>query len=181
MAVGPMKSHKAMIGGNVRITLTDASGNVKAVRQVRNLISWGAYMAMASAAFDGDAITARYIYVWSGAGGGNPTQSMVWAHSGYGTWVASAHVPVSAVFNQGTFAAALYSWAVSGTLTFSGDASRASVDGAALMFGSAAASGCSTAVSQSWFAAATFSPLAITSVDKLTFVWAFSLSGTVSA
>jgi len=182
MSVGPLNSHEAMINGNLTVILTDGGGNVKSFQKIKNQVSFNGYKALASAIMNGDAITARYIHIFSGAGGANPTQSMASPFSAVGVEIHTVGGCLSGAYNAGTFGAALYSWAISGTFTFSGEAAKVSVDGAALLWGTAGLTASdSGGTSTSYFAHATFGALAITSVDKLTFIWAFSLSGTISA
>ena len=171
MSIGALYNRPMMLDGNLTLTVTDGDGNIKAIRRCHNNINGMALQYIASAFMNGDAITFRYLYVASGMNG-VPSQSMVWACSQYGTICVTAHMPLSMVYNWATFIPGTTTeWCLSGTLSFSGETSKTSLD-AAWIAAQAAGSG----VSNTWLAQASFADLAVTSVDKLSFVWVFSLS-----
>lgn len=187
MSVGCFSPHRTMIGGNLTLTLCDGEGNVKSIQTVHNQIGVYAFQAMASAIGNGEGISAIYIYLFS-AMNGALTQSMGAACSGYGSCVFTnkgAAGPLTASWAQGTYnptGAASCGWLLTGTMGFTGCASKTSVDAAAINFGSAATwVATMQGMSATWFAQASFADLAITSVDSLSFIWVFSISNTVSA
>lgn len=176
MSVGPLYANEAFICGRLTLTLVDGEGNIKTVRQNHNIINTYAKKLLASCAFNGGAgVSALYVYILSGAGTNVPSLSQAGAFSDRGNGSLNAtNVPQTLTwsFHNDT------QWSVNGTMSFVGYGGFSSIDGAALMW-MATTSATSLSMSQ-WFAAACFTDLAINSVDKLSFNWAFSLSTTTS-
>lgn len=194
LVVGTLDTHQSIINGNVRMILTDKEGNIKSMQISRNVIN-GPYVMSAfwSGWFNsqGERQKAQYIYLISIGAAWNPSCSVSSPFSGQGVMnpcclaastnvtanplTASAPAPVNA-FGAGE--TGVLSWAVCGTFCFSGAASDAaggfsSIGGVALVWQPTAADG---TMSTSWFAQATFSPVAITNTDKLTIIWYFCMS-----
>lgn len=175
MSVGPIHAHEAILCGHVTLTLTDGEGNVKAVRQEPNLISTIAKQIMASCAHAGGAgVNALYVYICS-AMNGTPTASMGAAFSGYGHYsINVTNIPHTLTWSVMTSG---YQWSLNGTMTFVGYGGYSSIDAAAILWTPTYAASLSTT---QWWAQACFTDLAINSVDRLSFNWAFSLSTTTS-
>lgn len=184
MSVGPIQSHESVLCGHLTLTLTDAEGNILSVRRHSNIVNTYGKKILASCAFNGGAgVSAIYIYVMSGFTA-TPTLSMVAMLSNSaaafnaGCSINNTNQPLTATwsFHNDT------QWSVNGTMTFVGYGGYSSVDGAAICFGSFATASASynDRPGGSWFAQACFTDLAINSVDKLSFNWAFSLSTTTS-
>lgn len=179
MSVGPLSSHATFLCGHLTVTLTDQGGNIIATRKHSNIVNTLAKKAISSAMFNGGAgISALYVWIYSGMNG-TPTLSMGTAHSGYGNpSINYTNNPLTGTwsFMNDT------QWSVQGTMCFIGYGGYSSIDAAALAFGAQATYSASWGdrSHQSWFAQACFTDLAINSVDKLSFNWAFSLSTTTS-
>lgn len=175
MAVGPIQTGYVSIRGHLMVTLCDAAGNIKAISEQHNVIGSMAKKQLASMAFNGGAgISAKYIFLGSGfPGAATPTLSMANAGSDYANWsVAPVQTPVTCAWNWDNET----QWSVAGTMTFSGVASIISANAAALCYGAnATTSAGAVGDLASWFAVATFADMAIQSLDKVTFQWAFSL------
>jgi hypothetical protein len=188
VSVGPLSGHKSFISGNVQVTLVDGEGNIKSMQVVHNTINAPYIMSAFYSAWmggNGLSVCARYIYLMSWGGTAATLSSSFSApFSTYAVPVdscayASAGTtanPLSASANPGgAVAAGVYSWAVSGTFCFSGTNGLCSVGGACLVW-NPSHSALAIGLSESWFAQASFAILAITSVDKLSIVWAFCMS-----
>jgi hypothetical protein len=180
MPVGPINAHEAVICGRLTLTLTDGEGNIKSVRQESNIINTMAKKILSSCAHNGGAgVSALYAMVASGYGTTSPSLSMTICYGSGGTPLGNFSVnptnqPVTLTwsFMNDT------QWSVNGTMTFVGYGGFSSIDAAALLW-MATTSAASFSGSQ-WWALACFTDLAINSVDKLSFNWAFSLSTTTS-
>jgi len=175
MSVGPIQSHVSVLCGHLTLTLTDGEGNIKSVRRQSNIINTMAKKAMASAFFNGGVgMSALYAYIAS-ARTGTPTLSEAAAFSGAGHYSLNVtNVPQTLTWSFHNDV----QWSVNGTMSFVGYGGFSSIDAAALCW-MATTSATSWSLSQ-WFAQACFTDLAINSVDKLSFNWAFSLSTTTS-
>ena len=177
MSVGPIKSHQCVLCGHLTLTLTDEEGNIKAVRQHSNIVNTMAKKIISSCAHAGGAgVNALYAYIFSGMNG-TPTLSMNTAFSGYG------NPSLNATNQPHTLTWSFHNdtqWSVNGTMTFVGYGGYSSIDAAALAWqATASLSWADKSISQ-WWAQACFTDLAINSVDRLSFNWAFSLSTTTS-
>jgi hypothetical protein len=193
MSVGPIYGHSIPFGGNVQVILTDGDGNIKSIQTSKNVINgpW-ATSAMFSGFFGGNGISvcSRYIYLISIKAAYNPSTSAQIPFSnagvpvgacggetsGAGTVTAN---PLTCSAQQaagfGVGEAGVVSWVVSGTFCFSGQVGLSSVGGVVLVWNPTEAI-LADSLSISWFAQATFAQLAITSLDKLTIQWYFSVS-----
>jgi hypothetical protein len=196
MSVGPLSSHTTVLCGFLTVTLTDGNGEIIAVRRKANIVSSWAKKAMAlamfsavatsqSAYFTGGAagVGAPAIFIWVGSGmTATPTISMPGLFSGNpgaNASINNTNQPLTATFSWINDT----QWSINGTMTWLGYGQYSSIDCAALCFGSFATTSASfydRSGAASWFAMACFTDLAINSVDKLSFNWAFSLSGTTS-
>lgn len=189
MSVGPLQSLVRAMNGTLFVTLVDGNGNIKYCTKSHNIVAQNILSYLASGIAGGEAPpTARYIYLWSMSGAPNVCAAMPYAFSGYGAMNASGFGGVgtamlTGAINMGGAAAnAVMSWVISGTFSFSGlAAGLSSIGGAVLAIGSAAtvsnyagSTGYSNCYN-SWFAAATFTPIGIAAADKLSIVWAFCM------
>lgn len=180
MSVGPLKSHECILCGHLTLTLTDGEGNIKSVRRHHNIINGWAKRLISSCAHNGGAgVSALYVYIASGNAGWNPSVSCAYAFSEPCTGAS-----INITNNPATLTWSHHNdvqWSINGTMTFVGYGGYSSVNAAALVFGTAKYTlSISDAPLNSWWAAACFTDLAINSVDKLSFNWAFSLSTTTS-
>jgi hypothetical protein len=181
MSVGPLQEYTTVLCGHLTITLVDGEGNIKAIRRNHNIVSSYAKALLAHSWFSAPATaipaTARYVWVGS-AMSATPTLSMVIAFSGNPGGIASA---VNLTNNPTTLTYSWHNdvqWSMNGTMCFVGYGGYSSIDCAALCW-NPTCTAASISLTQ-WFAQACFTDLAINSVDKLSFNWAFSLSTTAS-
>jgi hypothetical protein len=184
MAVGPLNAHEAIICGYLTVTLVDGEGNIKAVRQTANIVNTYAKKILYSCAHAaGGGVSAAYIWVASGMSA-TPTLSMANAFSGSPGGNASINYTNNPISAQASGISWMNDtqWSVNTTMSWLGYGGFSSVDAAALCFGANATYSASLADRPltSWWAQACFTDLAINSVDKLSFNWAFSLSTTTS-
>jgi len=177
MTVGPLKSYTTVLCGHATLTLTDGSGNIIAIRKHSNIVNTQAKKILASCAHNGGAgVSALYVYICS-AMNGTPTLSMGQAFSSYGQY------SVNLSNNPQTLTWSFHNdtqWSVNGTMSFVGYGGFSSIDAAALCYSNWGNSWSASVSLLAWFAQACFTDLAINSVDKLSFNWAFSLSTTTS-
>lgn len=175
MSVGPINGHFSVLCGHLTLTVTDGEGNILAIRRHGNLINTMGKRLMASCLHNGGAgVSAIYAYVYSGMNG-TPTLSMVNAFSTYGTLQLNAtNIPATLTwsFHNDT------QWSLNGTMSFVGYGGFSSIDAAAIAWTPTTSAGDLSCTQ--WFAMACFTDLAINSVDRISFNWAFSLSTTTS-
>jgi hypothetical protein len=176
MSVGAISPHSSYISGRLTITLVDGEGNIKTIRH-QNIVNTMAKKAIASCMFNGQAgFTAIYAVIFSGVTA-TPSLSQLVPFSAVG------NPSINLTNNPATLTWSFHNdtqWSMNGTMTFVGYGGYSSVDGAALCWQPTNSLSWADRSWSQWFAAACFTDLAINSVDKLSFNWAFSLSTTTS-
>jgi hypothetical protein len=188
VSVGPLSGYLRGLNGNVTVTIVDGDGNIKYTCTRHNVISTYQLSSIGSALMNGAALpSARYIYIWSSTTGMGASATNATAFCTAGCMIISGYFGALSAFNAsaglnmgGAGTTGSFSWYLCATFSFTGlTAGLSSVGGAVLAVGNAAtysvATYCCSDAWNSWFAAATFTPVGIASTDKLTIVWAFCM------